>query len=384
MMPWAIGWIPARHAYGPDPVRTVGWKPVALATLRQHYAPVPLHLRGIVLSRCFVRSTNGGAKARWMDRMAEATLKEATQKQREKLTSLIGPAMQSLAIASREVFHDRAAVEAILTERLPGLEFCKHLFALDAQGIQFVDNVTRTGNDPSYLGRNRADRPYLQGLVGSTDFKLSEAYISRNRKRPMLTAVQVARDTSGRLIGFIGADFDLLELPATERLYRDDQAWRQVKGDPAIRGGLFAQHRVQSVLDDNLDVVLPVMSELMMERGIFHGKVHFSSNRATIWLLDDPLSYRLLDSTELLDPDICLAYRGRPYPDCARIHSEMIPRVFEMFRELRFVDDTIYLRSGSLNICNGMVSLNFSCDGTHYVLAEELLERGLKFWLGNV
>lgn len=292
--------------------------------------------------------------------------------------------MQSLAQASRDVFDDQAAVEAVLTQHLPGLESCKHLFALDANGLQFVDNITRTGNDPSYLGRNRAERPYLQGIVGSTDFKLSEAYISRNRKRPMLTAVQVVRDISGKLIGFLGADFDLLELPTTEQLYRDVQSWRQVKGDPAIRGGLFAQQRVQSTLDDHLDVVLPLMSELMMERGIFHGKFHFSSNRATIWMLDDPHNYRLLDSTDLLDPDICLAYRSRPYPDCASVPREIIPRVFDMFRELRFADETIYLRSGSLNICNGLVSLNFSCDGTHYVPAEELLQRGLKFWIGNV
>ncbi|MBU2581646.1 MAG: PDC sensor domain-containing protein [Alphaproteobacteria bacterium] len=315
--------------------------------------------------------------------MPEATLKEATQKQREKLTALIGPVMNSLAHGARERFANRAAVEAVLTRRIVEMEYCKHIFALDPNGIQFVDNITRTGNDPSYRGRNRADRPYLQGLVGSTDFKLSEAYISRNRKRPMLTAVQVVRDASGQLIGFIGADFDLLELPATERLYRDVQTWRQVKGDPAIRGGLFAQQRVQSVLDEHLDVVLPLVCELMMERGIFHGKVHFSSNRATIWLLDDPFSYRLLDSTDLLDPAICLAYRSRPYPDCACVPQDMIPKVFEMFRELRFADETIYLRSGSLNICNGLVSLNFSCDGTHYVRADELLERGLDFWIGN-
>ena len=232
-------------------------------------------------------------------------------------------------------------------------------------------------------GATGPNGPYLQGVVGSTDFKLSEAYISRNRKRPMLTAVQVVRDADGNLAGFLGADFDLRELPATEVLYCDSQAWRQVKGDPAIRGGLFAQKRVQSLVDDHLDVVLPVMTELLTERGVFHGKLHFSSNRATIWLMDDPMNYRLLDSADLLAPDICLAYKPRPYPEKAAVPSAEVTKVLEMFKALRFADDTIYLRSGSLNICNGLVSLNFSCDGTHYVRYDELLERGMEFWLGG-
>lgn len=44
---------------------------------------------------------------------------------------------------------------------------------------------------------------------------------------------------------------------------------------------------------------------------------------------------------------------------------------------------TIYLRSGSLNIVNGKVGLNFSCDGTHYLNYDEFLEKGLDFWLGD-
>lgn len=312
------------------------------------------------------------------------TLKAATQRQREELTSLLGPTMRALADHCREGFNDRRTVEALLAAALTDMAHCKYLFALDDSGCQFVDNITHDGVDPAYFGRNRSQRPYLQGLVGSTDFKLSEAYISRNRKRPMLTAVQVVRDADGRLLGFLGADYDLRELPATEELYCDDQVWRQVKGDPAIRGGLFAQQRVQSLIDDNLDVVLPLMSELITERGVFHGKLHFSSNRATIWLVDDPMNYRLLDGADLLAPDICLAYRPRPYLAGATVPRASVAMVLEMLGKLRFADETIYLRSGSLNISNGLVSLNFSCDGTHYVRYDELLGRGMDFWLGGV
>jgi hypothetical protein len=50
---------------------------------------------------------------------------------------------------------------------------------------------------------------------------------------------------------------------------------------------------------------------------------------------------------------------------------------------LRFADETIYLRAASLNIVNGMVGLNFSCDGSHYMHYEEFLEKSMPFWFGG-
>jgi len=46
-----------------------------------------------------------------------------------------------------------------------------------------------------------------------------------------------------------------------------------------------------------------------------------------------------------------------------------------MLSTLRHKDDSIYLRSGSLNIINGMVGLVFSCDGSHYIEYQEFLRR---------
>jgi hypothetical protein len=56
--------------------------------------------------------------------------------------------------------------------------------------------------------------------------------------------------------------------------------------------------------------------------------------------------------------------------------------VLEQFRQLRFMDENIYLRSGSLNIFNGTVGLNFSCDGSHYMNYREFLDKELQFWIG--
>ncbi|MBO0614214.1 hypothetical protein [Thiothrix fructosivorans] len=55
----------------------------------------------------------------------------------------------------------------------------------------------------------------------------------------------------------------------------------------------------------------------------------------------------------------------------------------KQLKALRFADETIYLRSASLNIVNGTVGLNFSCDGSHYLSYDEFLSKGLDFWFGD-
>ena len=195
--------------------------------------------------------------------------------------------------------------------------------------------------------------------------------------------MQKIRDPEGRRLGFLGIDYDLREFSQDDDIYTEIHQWQQIKGDPSIRANLFTQSRVQSEMDDNLDDVFSLMKELMQENGIYHGKLHFASSRATIWHVDDPYDYRLLSISELLNPDIVFAFPRRPYFERAIVPKEDIETVFKQFAALRFADETIYLRAGSLNIVNGMVGLNFSCDGSHYLPYQEFLGKGLAFWFGN-
>lgn len=155
--------------------------------------------------------------------------------------------------------------------------------------------------------------------------------------------------------------------------------WLQLRGDPAIRQGLFSQCRVESDMDRNIDGVLAVVDELMRERGIFHAKLHFSSSRATLWPAADPMRYRVHVLDEILSPKIFLAYPESAYPGEACVAPDRIRPVLEKLRELRQLDENIYLRAGSLNVVNGLVGLNFSCDGSHYLPAEEFLSRETRF-----
>jgi hypothetical protein len=46
-------------------------------------------------------------------------------------------------------------------------------------------------------------------------------------------------------------------------------------------------------------------------------------------------------------------------------------------------DETIYLRSASINIFNGLISVTFSCDGSHYMRYDEFVEKDMGFWFGG-
>lgn len=310
-------------------------------------------------------------------------LKETIRAQREKLTAMLGEEMHDLALKCAPLLDDRETLDVLLSGAFPLLPYCKHLYVLNSDGVQITDNITQTGKESEHFGRDRKDRPYMEGIIGVTDFRLSEAYISKNKKRPSFTAIQVIRNEEGERAGFLGADFDLRELPDIKEIYQEPDAWRQVKGDPVIRSAVFAQERIESQMDKHLDEVIPIICELMSEHGVFHANLHFSSGLVTLWLVDDPFSYRILSFDEIIDPDICLAYPRRDYHERAIVPVDKIMPVFDVFRDLRFADENIYLRAGSLNVINGMVSLNFSCDGSHYMRFDEFLEKNIDFWFGT-
>ena len=299
------------------------------------------------------------------------------------LSSQLSSPMRRLAMDCAAVWPERSELERVLGNGLELLPYCKYLFILDDQARQITSNLSHQDLLPENFGRDRSNRPYLAEALAGEKFSLSNAYISRNARRPSLTAVQQILDEDARLLGYLGVDFDLRELPLTREGDRQSEQWMQIKGDPAIRSGLFMQQRTTSAMDERIDEVLDLIIELVEVHGVFHAKLHFSSSRATLWLLDDPFRYRILDIEDLADPDICLAWTLHAYPSDAEIPMARIKDVFQTLRELRFMDETIYLRAGSLNIFNGMVGLNFSCDGSHYMHWKEFLDKNVGFWLGT-
>ena len=315
-------------------------------------------------------------------KLPNESLQESIVQQREMLTELLYEPLHQLADACSRVWGDRAKMEAVLNEAFPSVPYCKFLYALGTNAVQITSNISRDGLVVEHFGRDRSDRPYMSEALLATDFLLCEAYISLRALRPSLTAIQFVRNANGVVLGFVGADFALRELPQTHQLYEEPRHWRQIKGDPSIRGTVFHQTRSESMVDRHMDTVISVVEELMLNHGVYHVILHFSSSQAIIWVMDDPYRYRLLDMDALINPDSCMAYPNRPYPVDALVPAQQIRAVLDNMRALRFMDEMFYLRSGTLNIFNGIVGLTFSCDGSHYIPYDEFLKMDMVFWSG--
>jgi len=311
----------------------------------------------------------------------EPSWQDSIFRQREELARMLREPIALLGHKCASAWGDQDQLNAVLLEGFSSIPYCTYLYVLGNDAVQISDNVGQVGIRPGYFQRNRAERPYMKEAMPAWGFLLSDAYISRSVQRPTLTALQVVVSGAGTL-GYLGADFDLRRLPVTSALYQEPDHWRQVKGDPAIRGTLFQQTRIESPMDRNMPNALSILEELLTERGVFQCQIHFSSSQVTIWMIEDPLRYRILDHEVLKDPDICLVYPSRPYPEDAAIPPAEIARVLAAMRALRTVDTTIYLRTASINVFNGMVSLTFSCDGSHYMRYDEFLAKGATFWSG--
>ena len=317
----------------------------------------------------------------YSDEFIKPSWKDGIHRQREELARMLREPLALLAEKGVPVWDDRDGLNTVLLEGFSSIPYCTGLYILDDSATQISDDINSTGILPGNFHSDRSEHPYMKEAMPAWGFLLSDAYVSVAAHRPSLTSLQVVVSGAGT-IGYLGADFDLRDLPVTSALYTEPQDWRQVKGDPAIRGSLFRQTRTESAMDRNMPDAMSILEELLAERGVFQCQIHFSSSQATIWTIDDPLSYRILDQEILIDPDICLLYPSRPYPDDASIPRDEITRILDAMQGLRKVDMTIYLRTASINIINGMVSLTFSCDGSHYMRYDEFLAKGPTFWSG--
>ncbi|MCP4076807.1 MAG: hypothetical protein GY744_11565 [Gammaproteobacteria bacterium] len=311
-----------------------------------------------------------------------STILDHVVRQRQILKQFLSDSMNQLGQQCSPLIDQPDKLDKLLQNHFKQYSFVKYLWVLDHSARQLSATVSRKKLKEGQRGRDRAARPYMQRALKGDPFYLSDAYISRFRRRPSLTAVQTFYDEDGRILGYLGADFDLRKLPYTAKLNLDKKGWLQMKGDPAIRGGLFAQQRTVSAMDEKIDDVLDLITELLISHGVFHVKLHFSSSRATIWLVDSPYDYQILNIDELTDASLCLAFPKREYFYQAKIPRKKIAKIFKQFKKLRFADETIYLRAASLNIVNEKVGLNFSCDGSHYVPYKEFLDKDNSFWFG--
>jgi len=303
------------------------------------------------------------------------------------LAGAAGPPLARLAEEVARIWPDADALDQVLAAGLASVPDCHLLYAWDVNGIEISSMIRAAGPDASWRGRDLSQRPYLKNHLPFKGVMLSSVYLSKYTYEDVITALQ-AVSRENELLGFIAADFALRDLLRDPRLGAPElpvqlRQWQQFRGDPSVRGTVFLQTRATSLLDQHIDEALDLIDTLMRRHGVFHSKIHFSSGRCSFWVYDDPYNYHIHGVEEIIDPDLCLAYALHDYPVSAKTAPERIMDVLQQFKALRFADETLYLRSGSLNIMNAMVGLTFSCDGSHYMPVDEFLDKDVGFWVGS-
>lgn len=309
----------------------------------------------------------------------------------------IGIKCGQIAAEGQRPWAYRSTLDEFLAAVFPAVPYCKYLYLLDLQGMQISSSMSRDGLITEHFGRDRSDRPYmrealsvasfmdksretfyqqwpyLEENVQAVDFLLCDAYISQDALRPSMTAISFVRDQQGNHLGFMGADFALRDLPQSQDIYEETRRARHFSAMSENPMNAVELAQQTSRLDRNIDTIMSVLEELIAFHGVYHAKLHFSSSQAVVWQMDDPYRYRLLSIADLMDPDSCLAYPRRSYPEDALIAQGEIRLILERMKRLRQSDNPIYLRSGSVNIFNGIIGLNFSSDGSHYIPHGEFL-----------
>ena len=273
-------------------------------------------------------------------------------------------------------------LDKILQDSLNMLPYCDLIYAVNTAGMLISSNIEGNKKDSTLRGRILSGRPYMEKTLPYKGFTMSPVYISTHSGKSCITVMQPVT-SDDKVLGFIAADFDVEKLPLDKTVKQLDTKWQQYKGDPAIRGTLFMQERVLSAMDKQLDSVTQIIKDMMQHHGIFHCKIHYSSSRVSFWSMDNPYDYHIHMLDDLIDPERCLAYPRQEYPAMATVPSEGIAKVMDMLKILRNMDETVYLRSASFNIVNGIVGLTFSCDGSHYMHYTEFLEWDLEKWFGH-
>jgi hypothetical protein len=306
--------------------------------------------------------------------------KDTVYRKRAELALLLHEPLAQLSRRCQKAWGDRQHLNEVLTAGFAEIPYATYLYALDNRGIQVSDSVGAGRIVASHFGQDRSQRPYLREPMPPWGFLLSDAYVSLSG-RPSLMALHVVKNGE-QTLGTLGAVFDLRNLPAASTPHVEPHGWRQIKGDPSIRSTVFLQQRIESPMDRHITQALSILEDLITVRGMFQVVIHFSSSRVTGWFIDDPFRYHLIEHEALADPDVCMLYPPHAWPADACMERTQIKPILAAMRELRLADQNIYLRSASINIFNGMVSLTFSCDGSHYLGGDEFLDRKGDFWAG--
>ena len=175
-----------------------------------------------------------------------------------------------------------------------------------------------------------------------------------------------------------------------------------IKGDPSLRESAPLRKRYDSKVDSLFDQLEPNLEDIMINRGIYRLFVGFNSGEIRTNSIFDPLRQEIHDAEKIADKD----YINRHFPQIdyndkvalmrelysalraseqyenipnywqnilnrrskswLPLEAENIPNILSTVRKLRELDE-YYLRNITICIVQGIVRMQFNCDGTQII-----------------
>ncbi len=308
--------------------------------------------------------------------------KESISQKKRYLASYLKSPIARLADECAVTWQNPEALSGIIRNHYPEIPHCQAIYCFDPDGLQITPDVSRNNLDYRNLEADISYRPYFSDLMPYTGLVLSAVYGKEITNAPCITAVQAVR-RENQLLGFLAVDFHINDLPKFIPAQDDTYAWRQYKGDPSIRNGVFNQRREPSILDSRIDEILYVIECLITNYGVFNLQIDFSASRITIWRMESPFEFNILNVDELLTPEFYDSLEPNAYTREAVISRQDVTKLLRQMKSLRYADENLYLRSALLNTITGTIGLTFSCDGFHVMSTDEFLDKDMGFWLGG-
>ncbi len=205
----------------------------------------------------------------------------------------------------------------------------------------------------------------------------------------------------------LSTDDNLEELVLKESIVsaaglRPDQVQIGIKGDPSLRESAALRKRYASPVDTVFEQLEPNLEELMLNRGIYRIYIGFNSSEIHTNSIFDPLRQEIHDATRIAET----SYLDRHFPKISYdekislmrelyatlrnsshyrqmptywqnilnrrsdswkpLEPETIPGILKTVRKLREIEE-YYLRNITICIVQGLVRMQFNCDGTQII-----------------
>ena len=178
-----------------------------------------------------------------------------------------------------------------------------------------------------------------------------------------------------------------------------------IRGDPSLRETTFDRKRYKSEVDENIDILMPILQELMLNRSTYKLFVGFNNGEIRTTSVFDPLREEIHSVSKMIDhsyierqfPEVLYAdkiqlmrdmYSGlRANPIYMRLptywknimakrsaawepmEQEEITNVISTLKALREMP-SYFIRNITISIVQSIVRMQFNCDGTQIVSAE--------------